>query len=385
MPVEAPALPVTERTTVPVSAIFDAAELKMPENPTPAAGASDSPLPITAPEPDASTKTAAADPAKTAADKVAADKAAADAADKVAADKVAADKAAADAAAAKAAAPEEKIKVGGKEFTKAELEKALADRAAAPAPAAPAPAAVVPAPKPPTPEEIATQEAAWCEKFVTDEKLSVPISEKEMETILAGDKDSVTLLQSKLNGVVAKAVMLARKSIYNELNPVIGSLQSNLNPVLQNAQQVEAAAAEHQFFTAYPDFKAHAETVRRVGTALFERFPQELAKMTREQVLAEVAAQSDRIIQAECERYNPGKNWRQLQAAPAADPAKAAADKVAADKVAADKAAADAAAAKAAAPTSTIKPPGANSPAATGTSGAADPSWHKKTASSLAN
>jgi hypothetical protein len=379
MPVEAPALPVTERTTVPVSAIFDAAELKMPENPTPAAGASDSPLPITAPEPDAAAKAAAdktaADPDKTAADKVAADK--------VAADKVAADKVAADAA-AKAAAPEEKIKVGGKEFTKAELEKALADRAAAPAPAAPAPTAVVPAPKPPTPEEIATQEAAWCEKFVTDEKLSVPISEKEMETILAGDKDGVTLLQSKLNNVVAKAVMLARKSIYNELNPVIGSLQSNLSPVLQNAQQVEAAAAEHQFFTAYPDFKVHAETVRRVGTALFERFPQELAKMTREQILAEVAAQSDRIIQAECERYNPGKNWRQLQAAPAADPAKAAADKAAAD-AAATKAAADAAAAKAAAPTSTIKPPGANSPAATGTSGAADPSWHKKTASSLAN
>src|SRR5208282_2762879 len=128
-----------------------------------------------------------------------------------------------------------------------------------------------------------------------------------MESILAGDKDGIALLSGKLNSVVAKAVMLARKSVYAELNPILGQLQANLQPVFQNTQQIETAAAEHTFFTAYPDFKTHADTVRKVGEALFAKFPKEVAAMTREQIMQEVAAQSDRIISDECARFAPGK------------------------------------------------------------------------------
>jgi hypothetical protein len=173
-----------------------------------------------------------------------------------------------------------------------------------------------------------------------------------MESILTGDKDGTALLAGKFNSVIAKAVMLARKSIYQEINPIIGSLQANLQPVLANAQQVEAATAEHQFFTAYPDFKGHADTVRRVGEALLTRFPNECRAMTREALLQEVAAQSDRIIQAECDRFAPGKNWRQLQAAAVAPAVPAVVP-------------APTPAVPAPAPVAAVKAPAANSPAAT--------------------
>jgi hypothetical protein len=261
-----------------------------------------------------------------------------------------------------------KIKIGDKEYTTEELEQALAARSSQPsaAPAAvPAPVPAVPV-KQATPEEIAASENKWAEDFVVQEKLSVPITEKEMESILAGDKDGVALLSGKLNSVVAKAVMLARKSIYQELNPILGGLQANLQPVFQNAQQVEAAAAEHEFFTAYPDFKTHSETVHRVGEALLTRFPNECRAMTRQQLLAEVAAQSDRIIQAECQRYAPGKNWRTLQAAAPAAPAAAPAAPAAAP----------------AAPVVKVLAPSANSPAAVPSGGVTN-DWNKKTAASL--
>ena len=310
---EVPTIPVTERTSVPVTALFDAAELTLP----PAAPPTEpnSPLPETTPK----TETP------------------------------------------KTETPE-KIKIGDKEYTKAELEAKLAERsapAAVPAPAVPAAEPV----KPPTPEEIAAAEGKWVEGFLSQEKISVPFTEKEMETILAGDKDGIALLSSKLNGVLAKAVMLARKSIYADLNPVIGGLQANLQPVVQNAAQVEAATAEHEFFSMYPDFKAHTDTVRRVGEALLTRFPNECKAMTRQALMAEVAAQADRIIQDECSRFAPGKNWRELQkAAPAPAPAPAPA---------------------APAPAK-IPAPAANSPAAIPAAGITK-DWHKGTAASLAN
>ena len=79
--------------------------------------------------------------------------------------------------------------------------------------------------------------------------------------------------------------------------------------------------------------------------------------------MAEVAAQADRIIQDECSRFAPGKNWRELQkAAPAPAPAPAPA---------------------APAPAK-IPAPAANSPAAIPAAGITK-DWHKGTAASLAN
>jgi hypothetical protein len=355
----APAIPVVERLTVPASAMFSDAERTLAE--IPASHEADTSLPAVA-DP-AKPAAAVADPAKPAATVVA--DPAKPAATVVADPAKPAATVVADPAKPAATAPEAKIKIGDKEYTREELEKALVARAAQPAPAAAAPVAAAPV-VPPTPEQIATAESAWCEKFIMEEKLINLLTEKEMESVLAGDKDGITILSGRFNSAIAKAVMLARKSIYQEINPILGGLQSNMQPVLANAQQVEAATAEHQFFTAYPDFKGHADTVRRVGEALLTRFPNECRAMTREQLLQEVAAQSDRIIQEECSRFAPGKNWRQLQTAAAAPVVAAAAPVVAA-----------------AAPV--VKAPGANSPAAVGTGTDAGKNWHKETAASLSN
>ena len=360
----APTIPVTERTTVPVSALFSDDERKMPENPVAAASPNDTVLPVEKPAAPAATPAPAkptdppvSDPATPAPAKPT--------------DPPVSDPATP--APAKPAVPETKVKIGDKEYTTKELEQALAAKAApAPAPA-PAVAPAAPAAKPPTPEEIATAETSWVDKFISEEKLAVAFTEKEMESILTGDKDGITTLSHKFTFAVAKAVLLARKSIYNELNPVISRLEGSLKPVLQNAQEVEAVAAEQQFFTAYPDFKAHADTVRRVGMALLERFPNECRAMSREALLAEVAAQSDRIIQDECNRFAPGKNWRQLQAATPAAIVPASAPVAAAP------------AAPAPAPAPAVKPPASNSPAAVGTGTTPPKDWHKATASSLAN
>jgi hypothetical protein len=356
-----PSAPLTERLTIPASAIFSDEERTLPPPPS---AADKTNLEIT--PPGKPTETPAPKPASPLTEKPAETPAPAAA--------VPAEKPAETPIPAAPAKPaDEKVKIGDKEYTKAELEQALAARTA-PAPAA-APVAAPEPVKALTPEEIATNEAKWQTSFIEQEKLTAPITDKEMETILSGDKDGVVLLSSKLNSVVAKAVMLARKSVYAELNPILGQLQANLQPVFQNTAQVEQAAAEHQFFTAYPDFAKHADTVRKVGEALFTRFPKEVAAMTREQIMAEVAAQSDRIIQDECSRFAPGKNWRDL-VKPAAPAPVAAAPVPAPAPVAAAPVPAPAPA--------KIQAPGSNSPAGTPVGGPTK-DWNKSTAASLAN
>jgi hypothetical protein len=377
---DAPVAPLIERTSVPASAIFSAEEMTPPPPPVAAEKIN---LEVTPPGKTAGVASPEATPdaAKVAADKVAADKVTADkvAADKVAADKITADKVAADAAAASAAPVEQKVKIGDKEYTTKELEAAVASAAASKvAPAPVAAAAPTPEPvKPLTPEEIATYESNWQTKFIADEKLTVPVTEKEMESILTGDKDGVALLSGKLNSVVAKAVMLARKSVYAELNPILGQLQANLKPVFQSNAQIEAAAAENEFLTAFPDFKTHIDTVRKVGDALFKNYPNECRAMTRQQILQEVAAQSDRILQDEYIRYVPaGKNWR--------DVAKVALAAAPVAPVVAAPVAAPVVAAPAAAPAAKVQAPAGNSPAGTPVGGPTK-DWNKSTAASLAS
>jgi len=342
-----PAIPATDRLTVPASAIFDADDLALPVAPQGTPQGTPQVTPPVAP------------PVAPAADKVAADKVAADkvAADKVAADKVAADKVAADKA---AASQPVKVKVGGKEYTQAELEKLLADRAAQ-AQTPPAAAPVQDAPKPPSAEEVAKAETDWCARFAREEKLNFAPTSEEVETILSGGEDAAQLLGVKLSDICAKAVLLARKSVYADMNPALQRIQQDMSPLLANNSQVEAVTVAHQFTTLYPDFKEHMATARQVGEALLARYPQECARMTREQMLAEVAAQTDRILQEEYKRWNPtaAGTWRD-----------------------ASKAAAPAAPAAAPAPAPVVAP-AANSPAASSASGVTQ-SWHKSTAASLA-
>jgi hypothetical protein len=266
------------------------------------------------------------------------------------------------------------VKVGGKEYTQAELEKLLSDRAArsvAPAPTQPASAQAF---VPPSPEEIAKKETEWCANYAKAEKISFPLSKDEMETVLSGGDEAVALLGTKLTEVCSKAVLLARKSIYDDMNPTLARIESNLHPLVNNNVQIEAVAAEQQFMGLYPDLKGHLDTVRQVGDALLKQYPNECAAMTREALLAEVASQTDRILQTEFKRWQPNSagTWRDAgKAAPAAKATSAAKATFAAP----------ATPAPARAP---IRAPASNSPAGS-LVGGASPDWQKSVAKSLAD
>jgi hypothetical protein len=272
------------------------------------------------------------------------------------------------------------VKVGGKEYTQEELEKLLAERAAQPAPAVvptPAPAAAAPAPAAPTPEQVAKAESEWAAKFSEEEKLNFGLSTEEVETLLSGGEDAAKLFGQKITDACAKAVMLARKSIYADLNPTLERIQRDMTPLLTNNTQVEQVAAEHQFVAAYPDFKGHIDTARQVGEALLTRYPEQCAAMTREQLLAEVAAQTDRILQTEFKRWNPSATgtWREAGKTAPAAPTPA---------LAAPAAPVQPAAAPAAPAVAPVRAPASNSPAAVAVGGQPQ-GWHKSTAKSLAD
>jgi hypothetical protein len=277
--------------------------------------------------------------------------------------------------------PDKKIRVGGKDYTQAELEAKLAERAA-PVPAAPAPTAPpAPAAEPPlTPEQISEREIAWMTKFAADEKLSFSPTEAEIETILAGGKEAAELFGKKMTDMAAKTVLLARKSLWaDSVQPLFdrqAQLEQLLQPLLVNNQSLEAHAAETQFLTAHPEFKTHIETVRQVVNALAQNYPKEFLGMTREQQIAEVAAQSDRILSDEFKRWNPnGGSWRDaLKTAPATPAIPPAAPPAAPPVVP-----------PAAPVVPPVRPPAANSPAATpaGGKGNQTKDWHKATAKSL--
>jgi hypothetical protein len=290
------------------------------------------------------------------------------------------------AAAAKPAAPAapEKIKIGDKEYTVKELE-ALVAKPAAPAPA-PKPAAAPAAPaaqRQPTPEEIAASKAdvaqreqAWVDSFIKKEAISFPVTEDEMETILSGGKGAVELFGQKLATVSARTALLARKSMYEDLEPMIQNLQTTLTPLLTNHQDIARVAAETQFSSAFPDLKPHMGLVREIAQGLEAQFPQQVAAMSQDQFSKEVAAQVDSMLQTEYKRWFPTATdtWREKAARDVAAAAAAA-------PAAVVPAAAPAAPAAAAPAKPRVQAPSGNSPAAI--AAGSTPDFHKSVAKDL--
>lgn len=284
---------------------------------------------------------------------------------------------------AKPAAPE-KIKIGDKEYTVKELE-ALVAKPATPAPASkPATTPAVPAaPKVPTPEEIAAQKAdvahreqTWVDNFIKKEAINFPVTEDEMETILSGGKGAVELFGQKLATVSARTALLARKSMYEDLEPMIQNLQATLTPLLSNHQDIARVAAETQFSTAFPDLKPHMGLVREIAQGLEAQFPKEVAAMTQEQFGKEVAAQVDSMLQTEYKRWFPTATdtWREKAARDAAASAASAASAAPAALAAPATPAAPAAKPR-------VQAPAGNSPAAIAAT--SSPDFHKSVAKDL--
>lgn len=372
-PAVAPALPAVERMSIPASAVFG------PEDDEPIAG---TPPGVTStPAPKAGEPAPVAEPA-------AAPKAGEPAAAPVVPK-------AGEPAAAPAAAPEpeKKVKVAGKEYSVAELEKLIANPpAAAPAAAAPAaaaPAATAPAAKPveKTPEQIATEETEWCRKFGEDNKLTanVVFSKEDMEAILEGGEPAAKLLAERINKIseaLPRAVLLARKSMFADLNPILESARQTLAPIVEQQIQLERIGTEQVFVSRHPEYQEHVEHARMVADALIAQYPDQVRAMTREQFVDEVAKQTDVVLQQNYKYFNPAATdtWKDaLQKAKAIAASAAAAPAVTPP--------ATPAAAPAVAPARpVVAAPASNSPAATGSAGAAlspDKQWHKDTAASL--
>lgn len=283
---------------------------------------------------------------------------------------------------AKPSAPE-KVKIGDKEFTIKELE-ALVAKPAAPAPA-PKPAAPA-AQKQPTPDEIAAakadvaqREQAWVDSFIKKEAINFPVTEDEMETILSGGKGAVELFGQKLATVSARTALLARKSMYEDLEPMIQNLQNTLTPLLTNHQDISRVAAETQFSSAFPDLKPHMSLVREIAQGLEAQFPQQVAAMSQEQFGREVAAQVDSMLQTEYKRWFPTATdtWREKAARDVA----AAATPAQTSPAAAAVAVAAAAAAASAPAKPRVQAPAGNSPAAIAAS--STPDFHRSVAKDL--
>lgn len=273
-----------------------------------------------------------------------------------------------------------KVKLGDKEYTTAELEKILAERAQQnkqPAPAAPA-AAPTPPPPAPTKEQVAAAEQLWCDNFIKTQGVTYPATEAELETLLGGGKESVEFFTKKLSEVTAKAVLLARKSIYDELNPQMEEFSRRIEPLFVNHTQVERVSTEQAFLRTYPEYQGqHIETARQVAEALVEKYPQVISKMPQAQFLATVQEQTDRILQAEYKRWNPN----------AADTWRDAAKRTSAPVVPAAPVSAVVPPVVPTAPATPAPadpwrtPPAPNSPASTPAAGAAN--WNKTVAQSL--
>src|SRR5213075_148582 len=129
---------------------------------------------------------------------------------------------------------------------------------------------------------------------------------------------------TKLAQVASRSALLARKSMYEDLEPMIKNLDATLAPLLTNHQTLERATAEQQFVASYPEFKSHLGTAREIAQALETQFPEQVRKMTQEQFAQEVAAQTDAVLQTEYKRWFPSatNTWRDA-AAPAAPTAPA--------------------------------------------------------------
>lgn len=281
------------------------------------------------------------------------------------------EKKAAEVPAATAPAAPTKIKIAGKEYTEAEIEAVLAAKTQ-PVQAAPVAPKPVEAPKAQqTPEEVSAAENKWVEEFSA---LTQPdITDVQMDAILAGGPEAAQEMKKILSTNAAKAVLLARKSMYNEIAEPFQKLQETVQMLSSNHEQLTRIQTEQRFFKDNPDFIGHEDTVRDVAEYYAKNYAEQVAQMTIPDFFKHVAEQSSKIIDGEFRKWNktaePGA-WKNFNKAPAAAPAET------------EPVVAPAPAAVVAPPAKPrILPPAANSPMAA--NGVGTPDWNKQVALSM--
>jgi hypothetical protein len=257
-------------------------------------------------------------------------------------------------------------------------------KAAAQPPAAPAeqPISEEPQPAPPaplSPEEIAKRQQEFINKTI--ESLDAPLTETELDTLLAGGQEALQLFTNLRKRDMATAIMQARLGVADGLNPILNNIFQAMAPVVQQHEKLQRYSVEQTFVNKHQDFTPHIDRARQVAEELYKRYPQQVSKMTADQFVDEVARQTDIILTNEYKRWNPNATttWRdaaRAAAAPAPAPAPAA------TAAPATPGPATPSAAPAPAPVrKPIRPPAATVPQ--GGSGTSPASWDTMVAASL--
>jgi hypothetical protein len=213
-----------------------------------------------------------------------------------------------------------KVKVGDKEFTPEELQKHLQEleelkKAATQSPAQPQPEQPIseeqPAPPAqPSPEEIAKRQQEFVNKTI--ESLDAPLTETELDTLLAGGQEALQLFTNLRKRDMATAIMQARMAVADGLNPIFDNIFKAVAPVVQQHEQLQRYSTEQAFVTKHKDFSPHLDRARQVAEELWKRYPQQVSKMTQDQFIDEVARQTDIILTNEYKRWYPNAStsWR---------------------------------------------------------------------------
>lgn len=142
-----------------------------------------------------------------------------------------------------------KVKIGDKEMTPEEITARIAELEAKAKPAE----AVKPAAEPAKPD--APDYAKLDEEFYTKESANYTPSADELDAILAGGPEAATSLAR----VLAKVDLNARKAIEAQLNPILDAFHSQIQPLINQQQQIQQFTKENSFLSANPDIKAHAQ------------------------------------------------------------------------------------------------------------------------------
>ena len=196
-----------------------------------------------------------------------------------------------------------KVVVGGREYTIEEVQARLeeierAQRAPAAAPEPPAPSA----------EELASAEQKWMSDYSTT--LEAPFTEDEVDTLLTGGEEAVQLMQNLRKRDIAYAVMQARKTVAEGLNPVLQQLFATVQPLAQHYESLQRYSVTQQYLTKYPEHKNHLDMATQVAETLMQRYPKEFNALSDEQKMAEVARQTTQILDTQWKRFNNAGIWR---------------------------------------------------------------------------
>lgn len=273
-----------------------------------------------------------------------------------------------------------KVTVDGREYTHAELA-AIVAKANSPQPAQEPPKppkAETPKPPEPTKEEIAAREAEFVSKVMDNVNVAGAFTKDDVETLLVGGEEALPVVEKLLRTSIGRAVLEARRSIYDEINPIFEQLSGQVTPIAEQTRQLERYTTTQLFNERHPEFTefGHLETATAVAEQLIQMFPEKVANMTREQFVDEVARQTDGIVQQDFKRFHPKAegSWKEHFKAAQNPPAPET-------PPGAETPAAPAEPAKPAEPPKPKpKPPAAASPSLVG---GKEASWHKKTAASL--